>query len=225
MDFMMMMLQIVSTASTPEAAQVSILDLLLKGGYVMLPILALSLISVYVFIERFFYIKNAATIDRVYLDRVKQKVLEGNIKGALDYCSDHKYPIATVLSRGIARLGTPVRDIESSLAQSAGIEIAKMEERLTYLSAIATIAPMFGFLGTVIGMIKAFYNISIADNISIGIIAGGIYEKMVTSASGLIVGIIAYIFYTILSNKIDKAVTGMETATSDFLDILYKPSV
>ena len=221
-----MMLQIVpATLPATEAAQVSILDLLLKGGYVMLPILVLSLISVYVFIERFFYINNAATIDRVFVDRVKQKVLEGDAKGAFSYCSDHRYPIATVLCKGIARLGYPVRDIESSMAQSAGIEIAKMEERLTYLSAIATIAPMFGFLGTVIGMIKAFYNISVADNISIGIIAGGIYEKMVTSASGLVVGIIAYIFYTILSNKIDKAVTGLEMATSDFLDILYKPSV
>lgn len=222
-----MVLQITTSVDpgTTEGNSVSVLHLLMKGGYVMLPILLLSLISVYVFVERVLYIRSVTKIDRVFVDRLKQKIAQGDVKGSLDYCIDQKNPMAYVLSRGIVRLGSPVRDIESALEQSATIEIAKMEDRLTYLSAIATIAPMLGFLGTVLGMIKAFYNISVADNISIGIIAGGIYEKMITSASGLVVGIVAYVFYTILNSRIEKSITAMESVTAEFLDVLYKPSV
>jgi len=227
MSFLVTLLQITSGADVPNVSeeQVSILGLLMKGGYVMIPILFLSVLSLYLFIERFLYISNAGKIDHSFLDRIKQKLNQGDVKGAIETCANQKTPVAHILSRGLIRLGSPVRDIESAIESTATVEVAKMEEKLSYLSLIAAIAPMFGFLGTVLGMIKAFYNISIADNISIGIIAGGIYEKMVTSASGLVVGIIAFIFYTILNNKIDKAVSNIEIVTTEFLDTLYKPSV
>ncbi len=227
MSFLVTLLQITAGADVPNVSedQVSILGLLMKGGYVMIPILFLSVLSLYLFIERFLYISNAGKIDHSFLDRIKQKLNQGDVKGAIENCANQNTPVAHILSRGLIRLGSPVRDIESALESTAATEVAKMEEKLPYLSLIAAIAPMFGFLGTVVGMIKAFYNISIADNISIGIIAGGIYEKMVTSASGLVVGIIAFVFYTILNSKIDKAVSNIEIVTTEFLDTLYKPSV
>ena len=225
MNFVFMVLQITSSTPSKGVEQISMFDLLLKGGYVMLPILFLSFMSVYLFVERFLYINYVGKIDLMFIERLKQKVSSGDAKGAFDYCLDLTSPIAKILLRGIVRLGSPVRDIESSIEQGIASELAKMEQRLMYLSAIATIAPMLGFLGTVIGMIKAFYNISIADSISIGGISGGIYEKMVTSASGLVVGIIAYIFFTILSSKIDKTLSNIDTTATELIDILYKPSV
>jgi biopolymer transport protein ExbB len=226
MSLLVTLLQITAgTEVPPVTEEVSILGLLMKGGYVMIPILFLSVLSLYLFIERFLYISNAGKIDHSFLDRIQQKLSQGDVKGAIDTCSNQKTPVAHILSRGLIRLGSPVRDIENTIESTASVEVAKMEEKLSYISLIAAIAPMFGFLGTVIGMIKAFYNISVSDNISIGIIAGGIYEKMVTSASGLVVGIIAFIFYTILNNKIDQAVSNIEVVTTEFLDTLYKPSV
>jgi biopolymer transport protein ExbB len=227
MSFLFTLLQITSAAEVPVATedQMSVLGLLMKGGYVMIPILLLSVLSLYLFIERFLFISSVGKIDRSFLDRIKQKLNQGDVKGALDNCASEKTPIAQILSKGLIRLGSPVRDIESALESAAGVQVARMEEKLPYLSLIAAIAPMFGFLGTVIGMLKAFYAISIADNISIGIIAGGIYEKMITSATGLIVGILAFVFYTILNSKVDTSVSNIEAETTDFLDTLYKPSV
>lgn len=227
MSFLVTLLQITPGAEVPIASedQMSILELLFKGGYVMIPILLLSVLSVYLFIERFLFIGSVGKIDRSFLERIKQKLNQGDVKGALDSCASEKTPIAQILSRGLIRLGSPVRDIESAIESAAGVQVARMEEKLPYLSLIAAIAPMFGFLGTVIGMLKAFYAISIADNISIGIIAGGIYEKMITSATGLIVGIVAFVFYTILNSKVEKSVSNIELETTDFLDTLYKPSV
>ena len=227
MSFLITLLQITSGTEVPSVTedQVSILGLLMKGGYVMIPILLLSVLSLYLFVERLLYINSAGKIDDSFMDRIQQKLNQGDIKGAIESCANQKSPIARILSRGLLRLGSPVRDIESAIESTATVEVAKMEEKLPYLSLIAAIAPMFGFLGTVVGMIKAFYNISIADNISIGIIAGGIYEKMITSASGLVVGIIAFVFYTILNSRIDKAISNIETVSTEFMDTLYKPSV
>jgi biopolymer transport protein ExbB len=122
-------------------------------------------------------------------------------------------------------LGSPIRDIESSIENTARVEVYKMEKNVNLLAAIAALAPMFGFLGTVIGMIRAFYDISLADNISIGVISSGIYVKMITSAAGLIVGVVAYIFYTYLNTRIERVVNKMEVTAIEFMDILYKPVV
>lgn len=214
-----------AATSTPAAAAegLSVFDLLMKGGVVMIPIFILSFTAIFLFIERFLYIRSAGKLDANFLAQIREKLYSGDVKGAMSYCSQSKYPIARLLEKGLTRLGSPVADIERAIENTARVEIYKMEKNLSILGAIAAIAPMFGFLGTVMGMIKAFYNISLADNISIGIIASGIYEKMVTSAAGLIVGVLAHMLFTYLTGMIDRVTHKMEVTAIDFLDILHKP--
>lgn len=203
----------------------SALSLLMQGGPVMIPILLLSVIAISIFFERLFYIRRASKVDANLLKEIKKRLFEGDVKSALDYCAKSDYSVARLIEKGLMRMGSPIRDIESAIENTGRVELYKMEKNVSILSAIAAIAPMFGFLGTVLGMIKAFYNISISDNISIGIIASGIYEKMITSASGLIVGVVAYILYTYLNTMIDRATHKMEVAAVDFMDLLHKPIV
>jgi biopolymer transport protein ExbB len=212
------------TAAKPEIEDLSILEILMKGGPIMIPIVFLSVAAVAIFIERFLYIKNASKVDPYMLESVKEKIKEGKLEEAKSICNMAPGSTARVFSKALNRLGSPIRDIESIMENMSTIEVNRMEKNLGLLAAIAAIAPMFGFLGTVVGMIKSFYNISIANDISIGIIAGGIYEKMVTSASGLLIGVLAYIMYTYLNHKIDRVVATLEDNSIDFLDTLYKPA-
>lgn len=215
------------TSATPvnnADAEMNILSLLEKGGWVMIPIFILFAIALFLFCERYLYIRKTAKLDNTFLYSIREMLYSGNVKGAINYCKNSQYPIARLLEKGLNRLGSPIRDIETAIENTARVEIYNMEKNLTYLSAIAKIAPMFGFLGTVSGMIRTFHNISVANKIDISTIASGIYEKMVTSATGLIVGIIAYFFYTILTSMIDRAVNKMEITAIDFLDILHKPA-
>lgn len=216
-----------TTASAAKAAAtegISFFDMLLKGGYVMIPLLLLSLLAVYLFIERYLYIQNAKREDQHFVNAIKEKLREGKVKDAISICQQkNNLAIARMLEKALNRIGSPVKDIESAIENMANIEINRMEKNLGLLGAIAAIAPMLGFLGTVLGMIKAFYNISIAQNISIGIIASGIYEKMVTSATGLTIGVLSYVFYTYLNSMIDRAISNLEETAIDFIDVLYKP--
>lgn len=214
-----------ATATTTEPVQdFSLLSILMMGGPIMIPILLLSIAALAIFIERFLYIKNAGKIDDRMLESIKDKIKEGKLDDAKAICARSTGVTARVFEKALNRLGSPVRDIESIMESMSNIEVNRMEKNLPLLSAIAAIAPMFGFLGTVAGMIKSFYNISIASNISIGIIAGGIYEKMITSASGLVVGVIAYMMYTYLNHRIDSVIATLEDNAVDFLDTLYKPA-
>lgn len=190
----------------------------------MIPIAVLFAVSVFMFIERYLYISKAAKLDSNFLFTIKEMLYSGNVQGAINYCKTSRFPIAKLLEKGLTRIGSPIRDIENAIENTARVEIYNMEKNLGILNAIARIAPMFGFLGTVTGMIRTFHNISIANKIDISTIAGGIYEKMVTSATGLIVGIIAYFLYTILTAMIDRGVNKMEMTAIDFLDILHKPA-
>lgn len=221
------LLQDTATVALPTTTSdegLNALDLLMKGGPVMIPILLLSLVAVYVFVERYRYISRVGNIDPNFLSQIRNYIYNGQIDDALKFCKQSSLPVARILERGLYRVGRDSRDIESALEATARVEVYNMERNLGILSAIAAIAPMFGFLGTVLGMIRAFYNISISDNISIGVIAGGMYEKMVTSASGLIVGVTAYVLYTLLNTKIDRVVNRMEVTAIEFLDILHKPA-
>lgn len=220
---MQVALPLVEEAASAEKG-LSLFDLIMKGGWVMLPIFLLSFLSVYIFIERYLYINTAGKINPELLRNVKTKLNQGRVEEAIEFCAIQNQPMGRILERGLSRVGTSIRDVESALDNSARVEIAYLEKNLNILAAIAAIAPMFGFLGTVTGMIKAFYHISLADTISIGIIAGGIYEKMVTSAAGLVVGVLAYIFYTSLNTLIDRKVTKMEVTAIQFTDILFKAS-
>jgi len=195
----------------------SVLDLLGKGGYVMYPIGFLFAAAVFLFIERYLYIRKTAKLDENFLHTINDMLQAGNVQGAINFCKATSYPIAKLLEKGLSRLGSPIRDIEAAIENKAKVEIYNMEKNLGILSAIA-------FLGTVTGMIRTFHNISISNKIDISTIAGGIYEKMVTSASGLIVGIIAYVLYTLLTTMIDRTINKMEITAIDFLDILHKPA-
>jgi biopolymer transport protein ExbB len=202
----------------------TILSLLEKGGYVMYPILFLFTVALFLFIERYLYIRKTSRIDENFLHNINELLLAGNIQGAITYCKNSKFPIANLLERGLGRLGSPIREIEGAIENKAKLEIYNMEKNLGILSSIARIAPMFGFLGTVTGMIRTFHNISTSNKIEISTIASGIYEKMVTSASGLIVGIIAYVMYTLLTTMIDRSINKMEIVAMDFIDLLHKPA-
>ncbi len=209
----------------PQHEGLSVLSLIMKGGWIMLPILFLSLLSVFLMIDRSMFMSKAGKIDANLVNNVKDLLHKEDIKGALTYCERIGSPFAVIVHKGLSRLGSPIRDIESAIENTARVEVYKMEKNINLLAAVAALAPMFGFLGTVIGMIRAFYDISLTDNISIGVISNGIYVKMVTSAAGLIVGVIAYIFYTYLNSRIERVVNKMEVTAIEFMDILYKPVV
>lgn len=207
-----------------QVEEFTVLSLLEKGGYVMYPILFLFTVALFLFIERYLYIRKTSRIDENFLHNINELLLAGNIQGAIIYCKNSKFPIANLLERGLGRLGSPIREIEGAIENKAKLEIYNMEKNLGILSSIARIAPMFGFLGTVTGMIRTFHNISTSNKIEISTIASGIYEKMVTSASGLIVGIIAYVMYTLLTTMIDRSINKMEIVAMDFIDLLHKPA-
>jgi biopolymer transport protein ExbB len=213
-----------TVAVASESNELSFLDLVMKGGFMMIPIFLLSLISIYLFVERFLYIRQNSKIDKNLIPEIKSKLKDGKVKEAIEYCERSPYPIARIVQKGLYRLGSPIRDIEAAVENMANIQISHMEKNLSFLAAIAAVAPMVGFLGTVSGMIRAFHSISIQGNISIGVIAGGIYEKMVTSAAGLIVGVIAHILFTYLNNMIDRSASDMELAGMEFIDILNRPA-
>jgi biopolymer transport protein ExbB len=224
----MILLQIVAdtTAAAATTAQptMSLLDLIMKGGWVMIPIGILSVIAVYLTIERFITISRASKVDTGFMANVKSMLLDGKTDAALSLCRGNNSPIARLLEKGIKRLGKPIKEIESAVENTGKLEIYKLEKNLSYLGIIAGIAPMFGFIGTISGVIRIFYNISLADNISISLIAGGLYEKMITSAAGLAVGIVAHIAFHYLNTMIDRVSFQLESTTVEFIDLIQEPT-
>lgn len=215
--------------TTPAVAPVkqeslSFLDLLVKGGPIMIPIGILSLLALFIFFERLFAIRKAARHDKNFMHSIRDNIVNGNLDSAKSLCKNTDTPIARMVEKGIKRIGKPIPEIESSLEAVGKVELAKMEKNIGILGTIAAIAPMFGFLGTIFGVIKIFYNIALADNISIGLIAGGLYEKMITSAAGLLIGILAFIFHHILLMMIEKNVTRMEVQAVEFMDMIQEPA-
>lgn len=180
------------------------LDLIMKGGIIMIPIVLLSFVSIYIFIERWVYLKRATAIEPGIVNSVINELKSGKKENALSLARNDASATGRILEGGIDMSGRPVQEIESHIESTTNLEITKMEKDTGYLGIIAGIAPMLGFIGTISGVIKIFYNISLADNISIGIIAGGLYQKMICSGAGLIVGVLAYTGYHILQMKIDR---------------------
>ncbi len=189
----------------------------------MIPILLLFLAALYIIIERILLIRSQTRIDDGFVDNVKDMVLQGNIKSAESFCKNQRTSIGRVFEKAVGRIGAPIKDIESTIETVAQIEIGRLERNLGYLGLIAGIAPMLGFIGTISGIIRIFYDISLSDNISVGIIAGGLYEKMITSGSGLIVGVIAYTGYHLLNMMIEKFTLKLEMNAFEFLEVLQKP--
>jgi len=202
--------------------KISLLSLLQKGGWIMYPLYFLLVIAIFVFIERVLAIKKAGTMDPKFMFIIKDHILSGNIDAAKSMAKNADNPVAKMIEKGIMRIGKPIESVEKSMENVGKLEMYSMERNLNILSLVAGIAPMFGFLGTIVGMVQLFYGIASTGEYTLNTIAGGIYTKMITSATGLIIGLIAYVGHNYLSTQIDKTANKMETASADFLDILQE---
>lgn len=217
---------VADTVASPGVKEfkLSYWDLALKGGWIMIPIGVLSILAVYIFIERYLAIRRASTIDSNFMNRIKDYIHDGKIDSAMSLCQSHDVPISRMIEKGIGRIGRPLTDIEAAIENVGRQEIFKLEKGLPTLASAAGGAPMLGFLGTVTGMIRAFYNMASAgNNLDIQILSSGIYEAMVTTVAGLIVGIMGYFGYNILVASIEKMVNRLEASTTEFMDLLNEP--
>ncbi len=198
----------------------NVAELLMKGGYIMIPIILLSIVSIYIFIERFIYIRRSSVIDETMVSNVITGIRGKRNEEALNQLRYSNSSLGRILESGLSITGKTPKETESYMEATANLEISVMEQDTGYLGIIAGIAPMLGFIGTISGVIKIFYNISLADNISIGIIAGGLYQKMICSGTGLIVGVIAYASYHYLQMMIDRFSIGMQRQVNEVVKAL-----
>lgn len=200
-------------------------ELILTGGFVMIPIFAMLIIAIFITIERTLTITKSGKLDANFMSSIKDMVLNDNILGAKTLCGRTDTPIARMLEKGISRIGNPLKNIEVAVENVGKLEVYKLERGMPWLATIAGAAPMLGFLGTVTGMITTFRNIAEAgDQVSAGALSGGIYEAMVTTVAGLVVGILGYLAYNLLTASIEKVVYKMEATSVEFLDILQAPA-
>jgi biopolymer transport protein ExbB len=199
-------------------------DLIVKGGWVMVPIGILAVLGLVIFFERYFTIRKASKNESHLMIQIRSSIMSGNLESAVAICRNSNTPLARMLQKGLLRIGRPIKDIEGAIENVGKLEVSKLERNIPILGIVAGIAPMFGFLGTIAGVIKIFYDISKTDNISMGVISGGLYVKMVTSAAGLFVGIVAYVGFHILTMMVDKVILNLETDAIEFIDLLEEPS-
>lgn len=199
-------------------------DLLVKGGVIMIPIGLLAVLGLVIFFERYFTIRKASKNESNLLIQVRSSIHTGNLESAIAICRNNNSPLGRMLQKGLLRIGRPIKDIEGAIENVGKLEVAKLEKNINILGIIAGVAPMFGFLGTIYGVIKIFYDIAQSGNLSIGVISGGLYVKMVTAAAGLFVGMVAYICYHILNMMVDKVILTLETEAVEFIDLLEEPS-
>ena len=203
----------------------SLIEMAAKGGWLMVVLLALSIIAIYIFGQKWWLISRAGKVDKNFMKDIRDYIHEGKIKSAIDLCERFDSPIARLVQKGIERIGRPLNDIQTAVENVGNAEVARLEKGLPILATIAGGAPMIGFLGTVIGMVQAFFNMSQAgNNIDITLLSSGIYTAMITTVGGLIVGIVAYFGYNWLTSKISDLVFKMESATMDFMDLLHEPA-
>lgn len=207
----------------PITQSISLWDMAVKGGPILIPIAILSVIAFYIFFERLFTIRRYSKIDMNFMHQIRDFVHNGNVDAAKMLCRNTKTPVARMIEKGIMRLGKPVREIESAIENVGKLEIYKLEKNMGILSTIAGIAPMFGFLGTIFGVIKIFYEIAQQNSLEINTISGGLYVKMISSASGLLVGMLAYVAYHYLVHLLDRVINKMEINAVEFIDLLEEP--
>ena len=196
-----------------------------SGGWIMIVLAILSIIAVYLFIERYMAVSRATKYDNGFMDRIREYMKDGKLDSAKALCRGNSTPISRMIEKGLSRIGRPLGDINSAIENEGNIEVAQLERGVNILAMIASAAPMIGFLGTVLGMIQAFYDMSKAgNNLDITTLSNGIYTAMVTTVGGLIVGIIAYFFHAIISTKIQKVVNLLEAKATEFMDVLNEPA-
>lgn len=217
-------LQKATTAATSGGQTMNMMDMLANGGPLMIPLGLLFVLAVFFFFERLIAISRASKIDANFMYMIRDNVISGNVSAARSLAKNTSNPVARIIDKGLQRIGKPIEAIERSMENVGKLEVYKMERNLSVLSLVYGIAPMFGFLGTIFGMLQLFYNINASGEFTPAQIAGGIYTKMITSASGLIIGLLAYVGHNFLNAQIDKTVNRMEAASAEFLDILQEPT-
>jgi biopolymer transport protein ExbB len=201
----------------------SLLSTLVKGGWIMIPLAFLLLLTLFFFFERLIALRKASKLDDNFMNIIKDHITTGNITAARSVSKNTNNPIARIVDKGIQRLGKKIEHIEKSMESVANLELFNLEKNLNILAMIAYLAPMFGFLGTIIGMFDLFSDLAKSGKLEIDVIANGIYVKMITSATGLVIGILAYIANRVLANHVERIANKMEMASSEFLDILQEP--
>lgn len=215
----------VNTAVVTSEQTMSLWDMTLKGGWIMIPLFILSIVAVYIFIERFIAIGKASNEETNFMNNIRDFIHDSKIEPALALCKSNPSPIARMIEKGIMRIGRPLKDINAAIENVGKLEVAKLEKNVATLAMVAGAAPMLGFLGTVIGMVKAFFDMAHAgNNIDIALLSSGIYQAMITTVGGLIVGIIGYICYNIIVARIAKVVFILEARASEFMDLLNEPA-
>jgi biopolymer transport protein ExbB len=203
----------------------SLWDLALKGGWILAILAVLSIIAVYIFIERYFAIAKGSKEEKNFMNNIRDFIHDGRIDSAMTLCRNNDSPIARMIEKGLARIGKPLNDINTAIENVGKLEVSKLEKNIAGLATISGAGPMLGFLGTVMGMIRAFYDMSMAgNNIDIALLSTGIYQAMVTTVAGLIVGIIAYVCYNILVSRIEKLIFLLEARATEFMDVLHEPA-
>ena len=212
-------------APVSQEMNFSLIEMASKGGWLMIVLLVLSIMAIYIFGNKWWMIRKAGKIDKNFMNDIHDFIHDGKIKSAIDLCQRYDSPVARLVEKGIERIGRPLQDIQTAVENMGNVEVARLEKGLPMLATIAGGAPMIGFLGTVSGMIQAFFRMSTAgNNIDITLLSGGIYEAMVTTVGGLFVGIIAYFGYNYLSSQISNLVFKMESTTIEFIDMLHEPA-
>ena len=212
-------------AMEPQGITLDFWDLALKGGWIMIPIVLLSIVGIYIFGDRYVAIQKASKMDPHLMKQIRINIQEGKIDSALALCRSTDKPITRMIEKGITRIGRPLNDVSTAIENVGNLEVSKLEKGLPVLASVAGGAPMIGFLGTVMGMIQAFYDMANAgNNIDVTLLSSGIYQAMVTTVAGLIVGIIAYFAYNILVSRVESVVFKMEASTTEFMDLLNEPA-
>jgi biopolymer transport protein ExbB len=205
-------------AAEPEVAKQGLID------FIVTILLVLSVLAMYIFIERYLTITKASQIDQSFMNNIRTSVQAGNIEGAKGLCQNTDSPVARMVEKGLLRIGKPLRDIDAAIENVGNLEIYKLEKNLSTLASVAGAAPMIGFFGTVTGMILAFYKMATEQNVTPDVLAGGIYQALITTAFGLAIGIMAFVGYNLLVSRVDKVVFNMEQTTVEFMDLLQEPA-
>ncbi len=214
-----------TAVTVPTEAQINVIDLAFKGGWIMLVLLFMSLLAIYIFIQRFIIIKRAGKEDEAFMNRIKDYIHDGKVDSALNLCRNTNTPSARMIEKGITRLGRPMSDVLVAIENVGNLEVAKLEKGFPVIATTAASAPMLGFLGTVTGMVRAFFDMANAGaNVDVTLLSGGIYEALVTTVGGLVVGIIALFAYNYLVSQVDNVVNKMEARTMEFMDLLNEPA-
>ena len=204
--------------------KISFWELLTMGGWIMIPLAIMLLLAVYVFVERSIAIRNAAKIDPNFMNIVRDHIVTGNIAAARSFAKNTNNPVARIIDKGIQRIGKPIDIIDKSMNNVGTLEMYKLEKNLGILSVVAKAAPIFGFIGTLVGLMQLFSSITTSNEFEVSTISGGMYTKLITSITGLVIGLAAFLGYNYLNTQIDKTSNKMEAASSDFLDVLQEPT-